>query len=237
MMTTKRNGRRWTFTGACLAGVMLTSSCATQQQYDEAIANWKNEQNQRIAAEDRAANLEQENSTLQAQLRQDQKQALNATYGDAMSRLAELQKQLAERQSEGPIRDIERIPLEGGYAFVIQDKVLFASGSAEISPEGKTALKGLADQINSQAHGRILVRGHTDNDPIVKPATKDRFPLGNLQLSAERAVSVAALLIDSKISGKDVVVAGYGEHEPVAGNDSADNKRLNRRVEIVVSDE
>src|SRR5688572_10320821 len=187
MKTTKRNGRGWAL-GAVLAGVTLTSSCATQQQYDEAIANWKTEQNQCIAAEERAANLEQENSTLQAQLRSDKKQALNANYTDAMSKLAELQKQLAERQSQGeaPMRDIERIELEGGYAFIIQDKVLFASGSADIGEEGKRALQNLAGQINSQKHGRVLVRAHTDNDPIVKQPTKERFPLGNLQLSAER---------------------------------------------------
>ena len=99
------------------------------------------------------------------------------------------------------------------------------------------ALAGLAAQIKSQAHGRIFVRGHSDSDPIKKPATLKRFPKGNLQLSSERAVSVARILIDDgKLSAKMVTTMGFGPHQPVKPNNSADNKRLNRRVEIFVAD-
>ena len=81
------------------------------------------------------------------------------------------------------------------------------------------------------------MRGHTDSDPVSKPATKEKFPHGNLELSAMRAVNVAAELSGSdKVPARDVVVVGFGQYDPVKENTSADNKRLNRRVEIFVSD-
>jgi chemotaxis protein MotB len=80
------------------------------------------------------------------------------------------------------------------------------------------------------------VRGHTDSDPVVRPATLQKFPHGNLQLSAARAVEVASVLTASGGVPKDMVaVAGFGPYEPLVTNDSADNKRLNRRVEIFVA--
>ena len=92
-------------------------------------------------------------------------------------------------------------------------------------------------EIASQPFERIWVRGHTDNDPVKKPATIEKFPHGNLQLSAARAVEVAALLADNGIPQDRLVVAGFGPTEPVAPNDQSENKRKNRRVEIFVLQE
>jgi chemotaxis protein MotB len=205
--------------------------------YDEARAGWTREQTLRHEAETQAARLAQENEKLRAQLRQDQAAALNASFGGSIQeRMSELQAKLDGLNR--PVGDIERFDVEGGYVFMIQDKVLFASGSAEIGTEGQQALSQLSSEIRSAAHGRIVVRGHTDSDPVVKQETLRRFPHGNLQLSAERAVSVAAFLIgNGKVSAQDVVVAGYGQWASVKPNDSSDNKRLNRRVEIFVADQ
>ena len=96
---------------------------------------------------------------------------------------------------EGPMQDVQRFDVEGGYVVMIQDRVLFDSGSAALGGEGAEALAALAQEINQAPHGKIIVRGHTDSDPVKKPETRAKFPHGNLQLSAERAVSVAAFLI------------------------------------------
>ena len=70
------------------------------------------------------------------------------------------------------------------------------------------------------------------------PETRRRFPHGNLQLSASRAVEVAALLMDvGSLPERKIQVAGLGSSNPVAANDTPANKQLNRRVEIVVLDE
>jgi chemotaxis protein MotB len=119
----------------------------------------------------------------------------------------------------------------------VQDKILFDSGSAELSADGKKALTKIASEIDAQPHGRIWVRGHTDSDKVSKPATKEKFPHGNLQLSAARAVEVASELVTSgKVPARDVAVIGFGPYDPIRKNDTADNKRMNRRVEIFVSD-
>ena len=138
---------------------------------------------------------------------------------------------------EGPMQDVQRFDVEGGYVVMIQDRVLFDSGSAALGGEGAEALAALAQEINQAPHGKIIVRGHTDSDPVKKPETRARFPHGNLQLSAERAVSVAAFLIGQPgVSASDVVVMGFGPWNPLRANDSSDSKRLNRRVEILISD-
>jgi chemotaxis protein MotB len=120
---------------------------------------------------------------------------------------------------------------------MIQDKVLFESGSDDLGPAGQAALGSLAREIQQRPHGEVFVRGHTDSDPVKKEETKRRFPKGNLQLSAARAIAVGSYLIEAaSVPPKDVVVMGFGQWNPLKPNDSADNKRLNRRVEIFVSD-
>ena len=83
------------------------------------------------------------------------------------------------------------------------------------------------------------MRGHTDSDPVKKPGTVEKFPHGNVQLSAARALEVyAALRGMPGIDEKKIVVAGFGPNEPIEKNDSATNKQKNRRVEIfVIEDE
>jgi chemotaxis protein MotB len=215
----------------------LFASCVTQEKYDESVALADKYELQMHSAQERAAKLQEENDRLRAQLLGDQASALSdASWGQSMrDQVGELRRMIDDL--DHPPGDIERFDVEGGYVFMIQDKVLFESGSADIGSDGRAALLKLSAEIRNAPHGRIVVRGHTDSDPVVKPATMERFPHGNLQLSAARAVSVGALLIaEGKVDARDVVVAGYGPWEPVADNDSADNKRLNRRVEIFVAD-
>lgn len=215
----------------------LFAGCVSQQEYDESVGLARQYQMQLHETEERAAKLEEENLRLRSQLLGDEASSLSdAAWSDAMRDKVSNLRQMIEDLNR-PLRGVERFDVEGGYVFMIQDKVLFASGSSEVSQDGRSELMKLSTDINSAPHGRVVVRGHTDSDPVVKPQTVERFPHGNLQLSAARAVSVGALLItDGKVESRDVVVAGYGPWEPVAANDSSENKRLNRRVEIFVAD-
>ena len=125
---------------------------------------------------------------------------------------------------------------DGSYLIRVQDRVLFDSGSAMINDAGKKALTEVCAQINSNPHGQIWIRGHTDSDPVKRPATLEMFPHGNLQLSAARAVEVAMVMItNGQVGADDVSVMGFGEHMPLKENNSVENKRFNRRVEIYVS--
>jgi chemotaxis protein MotB len=233
---------RWSLVDPRLALAAVLSagafaSCATQQQYDDAVARARHYQTELNEKEKDSAELRAENERLKRQVAQNDVNALQAGYGtDLDSRISDLQSRIDNLGR--PLQDIERFDVEGGYVVMVQDKILFASGSDELSAEGKSALVKIGGEINAKPHGRVWVRGHTDSDPVAKPATKEKFPHGNLELSAMRAVNVASELSSSgKVNARDVAVIGFGEHDPVKKNDSAENKRLNRRVEIFVADQ
>ena len=216
--------------------VGVLASCVSQRQYDDAVALARYHQTSLHEKEKELARLQSENERMKRQLAQNDVSTLSAGFGDDLdSRLSELQGRIDNLGR--PLKDIERFDVEGGYVLMVQDKILFESGSDAISAEGRKALSQVASEINATPHGRIWVRGHTDSDPVSKPATKEKFPHGNLELSAMRAVNVAAELSSAgKVPARDVVVVGFGQHDPVKDNSSSDHKRMNRRVEIFVSD-
>lgn len=218
------------------ASLFVCSACVTQRQYDDAVEFGRNQQTLLHEREQRIAQLEAERDRLRRDMAANGVSALSeAGYGgDLESRLSELQSKIDGLGR--PMGDFERIEVDGGYVLLVQDRILFGSGSSDLSDEGRKTIQRIADEIEKAPHGRLQVRGHTDSDRVSKPATVERFPHGNLQLSAARAVEVAAALITSKrVDAKDVTVAGFGQYEPLKPNDSADNKRQNRRVEIFVA--
>jgi flagellar motor protein MotB len=219
------------------AAALALSSCVSQRQYDDAIALAKYNQTALHEKEQYITRLEAENDSLKRALAMNDVSALSeAGFGeDLQSRLSELQQKIDTLGR--PLEDVERFNVNGGYVLMVQDKILFDSGSAELNAEGRKRLTDLASEINAKPHGRIWVRGHTDSDPVSRPQTKEKFPHGNLQLSAMRAVEVAAQLpVAGKLNARDVAVIGFGEYDPIRPNTSAENKRLNRRVEIFVAD-
>jgi outer membrane protein OmpA-like peptidoglycan-associated protein len=86
----------------------------------------------------------------------------------------------------------------------------------------------LADVLNQNPTRTVLVEGFTDSTGTAAH---------NQELSERRAASVAAALAGMSIPRERVAMRGYGQAYPVAGNDSAGNRQLNRRVEIVLSNE
>ncbi len=223
---------------ALALGALLFTSCATQQQYQDAVDLAKHYQDELNEAELENSLLSQENKRLSGELTMAQVSAMEAgaTDPELQARLDELQQRLSSLSSNPD--GISRVDLGGGaYVYMVPDAVLFASGSAEVGAEGRRQLINLvAADIKSAAHGRIWVRGHTDSVPVARPETLKRYPHGNLQLSVARAIEVAAILTGSGgVPREDVVVAGFGPYEPLTTNDTPENRRLNRRVEIFVS--
>ena len=117
--------------------------------------------------------------------------------------------------------------LQGKVTLRMAEKVLFPSGSATISADGKKALDKVADAFKS-VQGRIIrVEGHTDNVPI----HTDRFP-SNWELSAARAISVVRYLQARGVDPGLLGAAGYAEYQPIAPNDTPEGRAQNRRIEI-----
>src|SRR5205814_2173153 len=91
--------------------------------------------------------------------------------------------------------------------------VLFPSGSAELSPEGKPALDEVAKVLRQFRDRQFIVAGHTDNVPIGPSSYKS-----NWELSTARAVTVTEYLIKKRMSARNLSAAGYAEFDPVISN-------------------
>jgi len=117
---------------------------------------------------------------------------------------------------------------DGGMLIRLTGPVLFQSGSAEISSKGEDILKVVAKVLQTTS-APVRIEGHTDNIPV----RHGRYS-SNWELSTARAVSVLRFLNGNGIPGTRLSAAGYGEFKPIVPNDTPDNRRLNRRVEIYV---
>ncbi|TYP70357.1 OmpA/MotB family protein [Aquimarina intermedia] len=126
--------------------------------------------------------------------------------------------------------DIE-INVEKGVVYVsISDKLLFRSGSYNVSEKAKNVLGKVAKVVNDKPDIEFLVEGHTDNVPI-----KNKVLLDNWDLSVKRATSVVRVLQNEfKVDPKRMTAAGRSYYVPVADNSSAENRAANRRTRIVV---
>ena len=219
----------------CIA--IAFSSCVAQEHYQDALDSSKHYQKAYLESDRQRAELAEENARLKRMLSVSESMPVPAGSEIAAidQRLSELNKKLAEL---GPNPgDVTKFAVDGGNLYQVTDAILFDLGSATLTPEGLKVLETVAKDIESTPHGQVSVRGHTDNVPVSRPETKAKFPHGNLQLSAERAVEVAAAL-QGIVGGsmQDLVVMGFGESLPVSANDTPENRRRNRRVEIFVAD-
>ena len=105
----------------------------------------------------------------------------------------------------------------------------FDTGKAELHPAFRPLLKKIGEVL-SQTKGEIIIAGHTDNVPL----SGGLFG-SNLGLSMARAGSVAEFMLRStSLDPKKLSTMGFGEYRPLASNDTAQGRRRNRRVEIIV---
>ena len=92
----------------------------------------------------------------------------------------------------------------------IEGEVLFRSGKAALRPEARSTLDAIARTLNGEYGDRdVLVYGHTDAQPIKKSRWKD-----NLELSAQRALSVVRYLQTRSVAPRRLVAGGCGENRP-----------------------
>lgn len=126
--------------------------------------------------------------------------------------------------------DIE-ISVEKGVVFVnISDKLLFASGSYNLTNRAKEVLGKVAQVVKSKPDFEFLVEGHTDNVPISRPGIQDNWDLSVLRATAV----VRTLQKDFGVDPARMTAGGRGEYVPLASNATADGKAKNRRTRIVV---
>ncbi len=127
-------------------------------------------------------------------------------------------------------KDVE-IKVEKGVVFIsISDKMLFNSGSYNVTAQANTVLGKVAQVLNANPDIHFLVEGHTDNVPI-----KNNCILDNWDLSVKRATAVTRILQNTyNIDPTRMTAGGRSEYIPLASNDSKEGKATNRRTRIVI---
>jgi len=149
----------------------------------------------------------------------------------SIAEIYHLSKETVEAED---LKDFVSVDLVADKAvrIVLTADLLFDTGRADLKPEARKSLMGVAE-ILRQAPYMVNVVGHTDNVSI----HSHKFPT-NWELSAVRACEVARFLIEEmQIPGDRFYVTGHAYYQPVHPNHTAENRAANRRVEIIITKE
>ena len=151
----------------------------------------------------------------------------------------EVEKRQQAEQRRMALEKALAVPLASGRVTVnngrigISGSVLFDMGSDELRPEGRQLLKTLVQPLQVYLCERdemLMVSGFTDNTTLLQ-GRHQRFA-DNLELSAQRALTVTRTLIDEGMPSSQVFAAAFGAEQPVASNADEKGRAQNRRVEM-----
>ena len=172
-------------------------------------------------------------------------QAMEQELEQRNKRLYELEGALAEKDSlmnalkqtvadalTGFSDDELAVHIKNGKVYVsMEEKLLFSSGSYQVSTAGVSALGKIASVLEEKKDINVLVEGHTDNVPY-----KSSILLDNWDLSVKRATSVTRILLNNgKITPSRITAAGRSEYVPLQTGNTPEARRKNRRTEIILS--
>lgn len=150
----------------------------------------------------------------------------------------EVQKRQAEEQRRMTLEKALAGPLASGRVTLnngrigISGSVLFPFNSDQLRPEGRALLKSLVQPLKvylAERDEMLMVSGFTDDRPIQEG---NRRFADNLELSAQRALTVTRALVDEGMPSSLTFAAAFGAEQPVASNASEAGRVLNRRVEM-----
>ena len=126
--------------------------------------------------------------------------------------------------------DVE-IKVDKTVVFInLSDKMLYYTGSSNITPKAKDVLGKIAQIIESRPNLEVMVEGYTDNVPIRNSCLKDNWDLSVMRSTAV----VRSLQNDYKIDPNRLIAAGRGEYNTLADNTTAEGRATNRRTRIII---
>ncbi len=204
-----------------LLALVAMSGCRTRLGVNQLENDELRSENQRLTGE--VDRLTTKNSSLSAQLQ---------SARDELSKKG--QSPTVGKQFQ-KILDGEEIPgttkTESGGLALAED-FAFAKGSDQLNDEGKSAVAKIAARLNSSdnASSRVVVEGHTDDTPVARASTKEKFT-DNWGLSGARAASVVRALQAAGVNSTRIQGQFRGEHAPRGAD-----KAANRRVEIYLTE-
>jgi chemotaxis protein MotB len=213
-----------------LALFLFSAACVSPEEHRKLQSANQALQTQLDQLKEHQKGLAQENDMLKADLVRLGKTAADAEWVKAQKeKLDELLKRYGDGTGTS-MPGVEVIQTGEGVAFRVLGGVLFSSGKADITDQGKKTLQPLIATLKGEGK-RIRVDGHTDDEPITHSSWGT-----NLRLSVERSLAVAAFLIQSGVPADRVGVAGFGEYRPSKQGSTEDARAANRRVEILMLD-
>lgn len=151
---------------------------------------------------------------------------------------SEVEKRRIEEQRRMALEHALAVPLAAGRITLndgrigISGSVLFATNSDQLRPEGRQLLKTLVQPLRvylGERHEMLMVSGFTDDRPVHEG---NRRFADNLELSAQRALTVTRALVEEGMPRAQVFAAAFGPEQPVASNASEAGRARNRRVEM-----
>ncbi|KQQ45728.1 flagellar motor protein MotB [Duganella sp. Leaf126] len=193
----------------------------TKQKQAEANVAQASRQRDEVRLEARTAEADKarmaaDRAKAEADAARQQADAAAASARDEQAKAAALQQQLNDLQAKQTDR---------GLVITLND-VLFNVDKAELSAEGMRTAQKVADVLAQEPKSVVLIEGFTDSTGS---------SAHNLDLSQRRADAVRQALTGMGIPSSKISTKGYGAAYPVAGNNDAAGRQLNRRVEIVLS--
>lgn len=169
-----------------------------------------------------ARTVEADRAKMQAA--QAQQQARDARTVAALAQANSRDVQARNAELEAQLKALRGKSTDRGTVITLGD-VLFDTGKSRLKPGSRRNMEQLATALKNTGGRKVLIEGHTDS--------KGSDEL-NQQLSEARANAVREALIGLGVDQAQISTAGYGERYPIASNNTAAGRQLNRRVEIVI---
>ena len=241
------------------AAMIITSGCVSDQQFkDLKLQNTAQERRiKELESQLQTATLELDQAkrqvetlsgkgSIEMQALQQKVAALEDEIAKKKALIDAMQKQLmggvqlpAELSSmlEDWAKGSELVSFDAARGIVkFKSDLLFEKGSDEVAPTAMESIKALCGILNTDQAKEfdIIIAGHTDDLPILKPETKAKHP-SNWYLSAHRAISVLDVMTGNGVASERASIRGFGEYRPIVPNelDKKGNPQ-NRRVEIYI---
>ncbi|HUH66719.1 MAG TPA: OmpA family protein [Syntrophales bacterium] len=206
----------------------LAAVKADRDQLDQVLKAKTDDLSKSIAdLRQKNADLEADNTKLKQNIAELQKK--EADVQTESNTYKQLMQEMKGEVAKGQVTISE---LKGKLTLDVVDKILFASGQAEVTKEGLAVLQRVIDILKNVKDKSIRIEGHTDNVRI-KGALAKVYPT-NWELSAARAINVAKYLQQQGIDPTLLSAEAYGEYKPVASNDTPEGRAKNRRIAIIL---
>lgn len=230
---------------ALITAFVSFTACVSKSKYQELEQLKQQEAAARADAQTKIQDLELIIAQLEQRLgaASDDKESLQASVAQMREALSEAN--IRKKETDKRIREYQDLVrrfkaltdtgqlsvkiVDGRMVVGLPSDVLFNSGSAKLSKDGEETIIKVTQLLNEIEGREYQVEGHTDNVPI----RTAQFP-SNWELASARGLNVVHTMIKAGMPEDRISASSFGERRPIANNDSAEGRRANRRIEIVI---